>query len=428
MRPAEVVPDPFPVPDAVIPPRVLLIAPHNSYRIAPFLAAARTQGADILVVSEGRHSLVGAVADGLHVDFAMPEVALAAIVQEGRRRPFSGIVATDDHTVELAARVARKFDLPHNSPEAARLSRRKDLARARLAAAGVPVPDHRRVDLGLPLDPQIQGVAYPCVIKPLSLSASRGVIRADGPEALRAAAERVRRIVVDLDDPGERGQALIESYVPGFEVAVEGLLTGGRFQPLALFDKPDPLEGPYFEETYYITPSRLSEQAQALVYRRVAEACDAYGLREGPVHAELRLHAEESWILEVASRTIGGECARLLRFGTGKSLEELVLEHALGEQPELRPEIGGAGVLMIPIPRAGVLRRVEGLFAARRVPYVESVEINVQTGYELVPLPEGNSYLGFIFARAPSAPQAEAALRAAHACLNFVTAPVFRLA
>ncbi len=408
--------------------RLLLIAPHNSYRIGPFLAAARSRGVDLLVVSEGRHSLVGAVADGLHVDFSDPQAALAAVVREGRRRPYAGIVATDDHTVELAARVAQEFGLPHNPPRAARLSRRKDLARARLAEDGVPVPAHRCIDLDRPIDPQIRGLAYPCVIKPLSLSASRGVIRADDPAQFKAALERARNIVAELDVAEERARVLVESYVPGFEVAVEGLLRRGAFQPVALFDKPAPLEGPYFEETYYVTPSRLANEVQRLVFRRVAEACAAIGLGEGPVHAELRLHAGDAWILEVASRTIGGECARLLRFGTGKSLEELVLEHALGEELELQPEAGGAGVLMIPIPGAGVLRRVEGLLAARRVPYIESVEINVQTGYELVPLPEGNSYLGFIFARAPTARQAEAALREAHARLKFVTAPVFRLA
>jgi len=205
------------------------------------------------------------------------------------------------------------------------------------------------------------------------------------------------------------------------------MLHHGELRVLALFDKPDPLEGPYFEETYYITPSRLDPDTQALIRKRVAQACAAYGLVTGPVHAELRLHEGEAWILEVAARTIGGQCARLLRFGTGYGLEEQVIAEALGQPLTPNADNGAAGVLMIPIPRAGILRRVEGLLAAQRVPYIEDIEISVREGYELVPLPEGASYLGFIFARAPTPELAEQALREAHACLNIVVAPVWKV-
>jgi biotin carboxylase len=205
------------------------------------------------------------------------------------------------------------------------------------------------------------------------------------------------------------------------------MLKGGELQVLAVFDKPDPLHGPYFEETYYITPSRHARDTLNELHHTVLAACSAYGLQEGPVHAECRINADGVWILEVAARTIGGLCGRLLQFGTGYSLEELVLAQAMGKTLPLETSQQGAGVLMIPIPQAGILKRVEGILAAQRVPYIESVEIQLREGHELVPLPEGSSYLGFIFARAPSARQAEQALREAHACLNIVVAPLWKV-
>jgi len=238
----------------------------------------------------------------------------------------------------------------------------------------------------------------------------------------------VQRIIAGLDRREEREAVLIESFIPGAEVAVEGLLRAGQLEVLAIFDKPDPLDGPYFEETYYVTPSRHPRAVQDAVAARVAEACAAYGLREGPVHAECRINERGVWVLEIAARTIGGLCGRLLRFGTGYGLEELVLQHALGRRVATRGADGAAGVLMIPIPQAGILRRVEGVLAASRVPHIEEVVIDVREGYELVPLPEGASYLGFIFARAPSAAEAEAALRAAHAELRIVVAPLWKAA
>jgi biotin carboxylase len=249
------------------------------------------------------------------------------------------------------------------------------------------------------------------------------VVRADDEAALLDACARVAALLADLEDPQERSRILVEGFIPGPEVALEGLLDAGELRVLALFDKPDPLDGPYFEETYYVTPSRLAPSVQARITRRVAEACRAYGLVQGPVHAELRLFEGEAWVLEVASRTIGGQCARLLRFASGCGLEELVLAQAVGLPLDLTPTADAAGVLMIPTPTPGVLRRVEGVLAAERVPYVEEVEISVREGYRLVPLPEGSAYLGFVFARAPTAALAEQALRRAHAQLRVVTAP-----
>lgn len=409
-------------------PRLLLIAPPNSYRTVAYVDAARRCGVQVLIASEGKFSLVSEVAGGLHTDLSDP-VALDVLLAENLQRPFCGVVATDDSTVELGSRVAQSLGLPHNPPSAARLSQRKDLSRQALAAAGVPVPDFRVIDLAAPVGPQLEGFPLPAVIKPLALSASRGVIRADTPVDLLAACARTQAILAadPADDAWLNTHLLLESFVPGPEVALEGLLQGGVLQVLAIFDKPDPLEGPYFEETYYITPSRHAAAVQQQIVASVRAACDGLGLREGPVHAELRIGPAGCVILEVASRTIGGECARLLGLGTGHSLEELVIAHATGRPLEVVPQAGGAGVLMIPIPAAGILRRIEGISAARAVPYIEDILINIRDGYELVPLPEGSSYLGFMFAAAPTPAQAEAALRAAHAQLTIVTAPLLRL-
>ncbi|HYQ72299.1 MAG TPA: ATP-grasp domain-containing protein [Gammaproteobacteria bacterium] len=409
-------------------PRLLLIAPPGSYRTVAYLESARELGVEVLVASEGRHSLVGEIAAGLHVDLHSPD-ALQVLLQANGERSFSGVVATDDASVELASRIARTLELPHNPPHAAKLSRRKDLSRQALRQAGVPVPAFRVVDLGMPLGEQLGDIEFPCVVKPLAMSASRGVIRADDTAAVQAACIRVQGLLREAagKDPFADSHVLVEQFVPGPEVALEGLLQRGCLRVLAIFDKPDPLEGPYFEETYYITPSRHDLAVQRLLIDTVQAACTAHGLREGPVHAEARLPPDGCIIMEVAARTIGGECARLLDFGTGHSLEALVISHAVARPLRFETQPGGAGVLMLPITSAGILRRIEGITAARAVPWIEDILISRRDGYELVPLPEGNSYLGFMFARAPSAAKAEAALRTAHARLKVVTAPLLRI-
>lgn len=410
--------------------RLLLIAPHSSYRIVPYLQAATRLNVDVLVASTSEHSLTSAVAEGMRIDLHDPALSLERITASHQQHPFSGIIGSDDGAVELTASAAQLLGLPHNPPEASRLTRRKDLARARLRDAGLPVPEHRRLDLSQPLAAQVAGLNYPrnypCVAKPIALSGSRGVIRANTPDELLTACGRIRAIVADQPDAEVRRFVLVEDYLPGAEVALEGMLHDGELTVLALFDKPEPLEGPYFEESYYVTPSRLPAATQALIARRTRDACAAYGLCHGPIHAELRLHDDEAWLLEIAARTIGGQCARLLQYGTGQGVEELVIAQAVGRPLPPQPSADAAGVLMIPIPRGGILRRVEGLGAARRVRHVTEVSISVRDGYELVPLPEGEAYLGFIFAQASDPASVEHALREAHACLNIVTAPVFR--
>jgi len=408
-------------------PRVLLVAAVGSYRTEPYREALERAGALSVLASGGEHPLVGS-GRGLRIPVDDPQRALALIKEDvARHGPYAAVIGTDDSTVPLATSIAAGLKLEHNPPVAAQIARRKDLSRARLAEAGMRVPEHRVVDMRRPLPAQLEGVTFPCVVKPVSLSGSRGVIRADDWGALQTAVRRAHAIAAEIADPDESSLLLIEGFIPGTEVAFEGLLSAGRLQPIALFDKPDPLDGPFFEETYYISPSRLPTALQARVAQEVEEACRAYGLREGPVHAECRLNAEGPWIIEVAARTIGGLCSRLFALGAGRDLEDVVVGHALGRRQEIAPPRDAIGVLMLPIPSAGVLRRVEGLIDAQRVPGVLEVVIAVREGYELVPLPEGDSYLGFVFARAATPDRAEQALREAHSHLRVVVAPLWKI-
>ena len=265
------------------------------------------------------------------------------------------------------------------------------------------------------------------MVKPIAMSASRGVIRADDPGALAAVIDRVRAIAADARDEEERSLLLVESFVPGPEVAVEGLLFDGQLEVLAIFDKPDPLDGPYFEESIYVTPSRLGKAAEKRITETVGRAAAAFGLVAGPVHAELRWHAGEAWLLEVAARTIGGECSRLLRFSAGHSLEEVVLAAAMGRRLPCGLASAASGVMMLPTPRAGTLRRVEGVLDALSVEGIDEVSISAGTGVELVPLPEGGAYLGYVFARGETPGGVEQALRTAAGRLRIVIAPMWRL-
>ena len=395
--------------------RVLLLLPTATYRAADFLTAARTLGAEVVVASDRRLVSIGDAQ--LTLDLRRPEVAAEAIAAVAAERPLDAVVAVDDQGVRVAALAAERLGLSGNPLEAAAATRDKAAMR-RALAAGVPQPEHRAV--GPSDDPAAVAaeVGLPCVVKPLSLSASRGVIRADDPRAAAAAAARVRAILAEAGEDPE-GALLIERYVPGAEVAVEGLLRAGALEPLAVFDKPDALEGPYFEETIFTTPSRLPGGIVAAMTRTTADACAALGLREGPVHAELRVSKGRVWMLELAARSIGGLCSRSLRFGVGVSLEEVILRHALGlPLGDLRREAAASGVMMLPIPRAGVLREVRGQDDARAVPGIAGLEISIGRDRPVRPLPEGDRYLGFLFARGETPAQVEHALRAAHARLE----------
>ena len=404
--------------------RLLLLLPTTTYRTQAFVDAATRLGVDLVCASERPSTLEAHAPEHLlTLDFGDPAGAAAQAARFAAERPIDAVVAVDDLTTVVAAAVAQRLGLKANPVAAAAAARNKHEMRRRLAAAGVPQPRFARVALAEDPARAAARAAYPCVLKPLALSASRGVIRADDPDGFVAAFHRIAAILA-RDDAGASGEAagalLVEEFVPGREVALEGLLMAGGLQTLALFDKPDPLDGPFFEETLYVTPSRLPREAQERVEHVTLRACAALGLTEGPIHAELRVNAGGPWVIEVAARSIGGLCSRALRFGTGVTLEELILRHALGWKIEsLDRERRAAGVMMLPIPRAGRLRAVHGKAAAEAVPGVEEVAITAHIGQELTPLPEGWQYLGFVFARAETPELVERALRAAHACLGF---------
>lgn len=415
--------------------RVLLLLPTRTYRATDFLEAALKLNVEVVVASEEaattadlspRHTLV--------LDFSAPTAATQTIVAFAETYPIAAIVGVDDDTTLLATTTSEALGLPHNPVNSAKATRNKYLLRHTLATNGVSVPAYQRfsiednpaeivgVELPNPDKPDTQ-IDFPCIIKPLSLSASRGVIRADTPaefiEAFQRTTKLLRTLQESADPPPQH--LLVEDYIPGIEVALEGILLDGELKTLALFDKPDPLEGPFFEETLYVTPSRLSVDVQETLHRATAEAADALGLRHGPIHAELRYNDKGAHLIEIAARTIGGLCARTLRFGTGMSLEELVLRHAMGQQvEELQREKQAAGVMMIPVPKAGILGEVHGKTAAHCVDGIVEVNITIPIGGEVVPLPEGARYLGFIFARAETPEAVEAALREAHRQLEFV--------
>ncbi len=409
--------------------RLLLLVPTQSYRADDFLAAARRLGVPVLVGTDRCHRIEEAFgpSDGLlSIDYRKPEEAADEIAREAARLPIAGIVPADDGTAVIAALAAERLGLPRNSPAAARRTVNKLAQREALLAAGLPVPWFRAFPVADGPAGPAATVRYPCVLKPLGLSGSRGVIRADDPESFCEAWRRVVDILAaarsdrKAREHGEGSRILVEAFVPGAEVALEGLLRGGRLELLALFDKPDPLDGPFFEETIYVTPSRHPPEVQAAVLLAITAAAEALGLREGPVHAEARLGPDGPVILEVAARTIGGLCARALRFGAGASLEEIVVAHAVGlPLSSIRREAQASGVMMLPIPRRGILHGVAGLDAARAVPGVDDVVITVPEGREVVPLPEGDAYLGFLFARGESPDRVEEALREAHRRLSF---------
>jgi len=304
-------------------------------------------------------------------------------------------------------------------------TRNKALLRERIAAAGIASPEYRVVGTLEDARAVAGALTYPVVMKPLALSASKGVIRADDADEFVAGFDRVRGILTSPEALQECGseladRVLIEGYIPGIEVSLEGVLDRGRLRVLAIFDKPDPLEGPYFEETIYVTPSRLADDEQARIIETTERACRALGLEDGPVHAELRLNSEGVYPVDIAARSIGGLCSRTLSFGTGMSLEELLLRHAIGaEVPSYERQASAAGVMMIPIPAAGTLHAVRGQAEAEAVPLIESVTISMHIGSAAVPLPEGSEYLGFIFARGDTPEAVEAALRESHALLEF---------
>ena len=407
--------------------QLLLISHHNSYRIAPYIKAAKNLGISVTIASQGKHSLVTEVASGIHINIDDTASALDVILKQNHNTAFSGVLGSDDQTVELAASAAKALNLPHNPPQAARFSHRKDLARAELTLAGCPVPIHCLLDLTQNIEKQIAGLPWPCVLKPLNMSASRGVIRANNEDEFIAACERLRPILATTLGEFEQSHILVEEYIDGIEIAYEGFLHDAVLQTITIFDKPDPLVGPYFEETIYVTPSRLNDELQVSIKNVIQNACTAYGLITGAIHAECRIDENNNiWILEIASRTIGGDCGRILD-NEQIGIEELAISLAIGQPVEFNMAEQARGVMMIPVKEKGLLKRVEGLLDANKEKHIDKIDIIIREGHELVPLPEGNQYLGYIFASADSPEQVTAAIREAYAKLRFITAPVFSI-
>ena len=406
--------------------RILLLLPTKTYRADAFLSAASQLDVKVAIGSDRPQTLEElSPRKSLVVNFSTPEKATREIVAFAETYPVDAIVGVDDDTTILGAMASKALSLPHNTVDSAYATRSKYLMRKILADAGIPSPEFNLFSIKDEPEKIACSVSFPCVVKPLSLSASRGVIRANNSTEF---VDAFCQVIAILQGPNvvNRGGAdlqhiLVEGFIPGTEVALEGILLRGRLKVFTIFDKPDPLDGPFFEETLYITPSRLSPNVQEEIIACTSQTAKALGLREGPVHAELRINEKGVWIIEIAGRPIGGLCARTLRFGTGISLEEIIIRHAVGmEIKSLQRERQPAGVMMIPIPQAGILREVRGKAEAEKSPGIEEVTVSIPLGQEVVPLPEGTRYLGFIFARGGTPESVETVLRQAHRRLEFV--------
>lgn len=419
------------------PRRVLLLATTTGYQTRMFADAASRLGVELIYATDRCDQLDDpwrddAIAVRFHEEWRSVDSVLKAV----DRRPVNAVLAVGDRPTIMAAYLSRLLGLPGHPPEAATAARDKRLTRERLKAAGLPAPSHLTVPMTVDPATLLDRVSMPVVVKPTVLSASRGVIRADDALSFATAFARVRRLlespeVRELRDP-EADVIQVEEYIPGSEYAVEGMIDNGRLRTLAIFDKPDPLEGPFFEETIYVTPSRATAATQRHIANAVADAASALGLHHGPIHAECRVNARGVYVLEVAARPIGGLCAKSLRFelrDRSIGFEEYLLRHALGEpMGEWQREELASAVMMIPIPRSGVYRRVEGVDFAVQVDGVDEVQITAKADQQLLALPEGSSYLGFIFARAATPEAAERAVRDAHARLRFTIDPLLPIA
>ncbi|CAN5860722.1 ATP-grasp domain-containing protein [soil metagenome] len=415
--------------DSETRPRVVILAGAGSYRCAAFKAAAARLGIDVIEAADVPDVLEAfwdgpLVVDYLNVDAAANQVAQAAIASRA-----SAILALDDSATLVASLASEQARLPHNAPEASLAARDKLVMRRKLRDHGAPTPWFEAFPMTASAGMVSSSVHYPCVVKPTRLSGSRGVIRANDAAELDEAFARVVRILQNEGADPDRTEIIVEQYLPGAEVAVEGILTNGTLLVLSIFDKPDPLEGPFFEETIYVTPSRHSEQIQQRIEFRTAEGATALGIQHGPVHAELRVGEHDAWVIEIAGRSIGGLCSTILEFGSGQSLEDLILMNAIGRELQATTLTAPAlGVMMIPIPRGGVLKSVTGIENALAVEGITDLKITAQLNGPIDALPEGSAYLGFIFARGESPEQVERALRGAHQLLEVRIDPLLSMA
>ena len=413
-------------------PRLLLTAPTTSYRLDDFMAAARHLDVEILLASNRCRKLAALWPDlrSIPLPFSSPKRAVEQAMALLREQPVDAVLPVDDEATFLAAMLARKLKLPGNDPKSTALSRNKFLFRREIARSGMLSPRYWLLPVDTAPEHAVASkkISLPCVLKPLALSGSRGVIRANNDTEFVAAFHRIAALLSQKEFTHKPKRAhqfiLAETYIQGEEFALEGLLTNGMLDILTIFDKPDPLEGPFFEETIYLTPSGLPPEIQVQLHRSIENACHVIGLRHGPVHAEVRINASGIYVIEMAARTIGVLCAQTIRLSTDNSLEEMVIQHALGRPaiPANSP-LRASGVMMIPIPKQGILHGVQGIEAAKAVPGIEDVEITIKEGHLVIPLPDSKSYLGFIFAHGRTTRDVERSLRKAHACLSFSIKP-----
>ncbi len=389
-------------------PTVVVILPTHTYRATDFVEAADSLGMELIVASEGPPPFD--MGDRyLQIDCSDPVAAAESIAALGETSPIDGVVAADDQGVLVAAHASSILGLTGNVPAAAATTRDKLAMRTRLAATEVDQPRFAALPPGEPPDQAVAEIGFPMVIKPLDRSASQGVIRVDRLADVKPTTEWIRDIV------GTDAVLLAESFAPGTEVAVEGLLADGELTVLAVFDKPDTPSGPYFPETLFVTPSRLPDSSIAEAERVAAAAVRGLGLGWGPVHVELRVHEGRARVIEVAARSIGGLCSRSLSFGLmGTTLESLILRNAMGlTRSRLRREPMASGVLMIPTPESGVLSGVDGQDEIRQIEGITGMDLTIKPGGRVVAPPEGERYLGFVYARGETPEQVESALRKA---------------
>lgn len=408
---------------------MLIVASTTGYQIRTLSSVARRIGVGLVFVSDRCSKLDDPWGDdAISVDFGDEQDAVASLLETKSREPIDGVISFGDRPAVIGAHIANALGLLGNTPDAVEIAGNKLLTRLKLCSDGLPSPQFRAIPLHLSANVVSSWLRFPCVVKPVALSASRGVMKADNREEFRYAVERLHSLLSSDDVRGLRNSAneliLVEDYIPGVEVAIEGLVTDGVFRLLAVFDKPGLQDGPFFEESIYVRPTGLAKSKVRHILCTVTEAVSAVGITHGPVHIECRINDNGVYILEIAARPIGGLCSRVLRFenckATDVSLEELLCRHSLGENvDEFRVMPGASGVMMIPIPRHGRLRGVHGVERAKMCDGVEDVVISAKTGQELIPLPEGGSYLGFIFARASNSSDVVSVLNSAHGCLSF---------
>ena len=407
---------------------VLLLIPSHSYRTSDFMRAASDLDISVIVGIDTEFIINADQQNVIALNFSDPEEAAEAISEFRPDISLDAILAVDDAGTLVAAKASQMLELPHNSVSSVELTRDKYAMRVALSRSKLPSPGYKLFEATQSQD-ELEHIAdsieYPVVLKPRGLSGSQGVIRANTSIEFIDGFNRIKKILKlessrDECDADLLTTILVEDYVPGPEFAIEGVLDKGNLTVLALFDKPDPLVGPFFEETIYVTPTSYPDDVQSQIISTVQSACGALGLTHGPVHAEVRLDGDKVFLIDLAGRSIGGQCARTLSFGSGLSLEEIILTHAVGDDiNQLNRESSAAGVMMIPIPAAGIFQKVSGVDKAEKISGIESVSIVPTSGDELIPLPDGNEYLGFIFAKGTTAQIVEKSLREAHNQLDF---------